>query len=447
MSKDTLIELRDGFNEVWSVFELNKFISNFFDKELPFVYVKGEVSNFVIASSGHWYFTLKDNQASVRVVMFKGYSSASVFMPKNGDQVQVYAKLSLYTPRGDYQLQATGIVISGTGNLHEQYLIIKNKLALEGLFEKARKRKIKTIPNSVGIITSLKAAALKDVIAVFKRRAPYVRLIVYPTPVQGENASYKIIEQLKVANKRLEVDTLLLVRGGGSLEDMWCFNNEDLARAISDSLIPTISGIGHDIDFTIADFVVDLHAPTPTAAAELACIAKKDLENKLYWCQNSISKSQTNLIRIFEQNLDRLSFRIISPGIILNRKKDRISYFLKLLSSTVKEPQFRYSKKLTILKNNLFNNKPTIDHYLNFIKSYIDKLYRIHKSIFLIKKNNLEHLESRLHLLSPDNVLLRGYSFVRNNDGKIVKSSKDLVYKQRLEIQFYDGKVDVLVDS
>ncbi|AFZ82771.1 exodeoxyribonuclease VII large subunit [Candidatus Kinetoplastidibacterium crithidiae] len=447
MSKDTLFELRDSFNEVWSVFELNKFISNFFDKELPFFYVKGEISNFVIASSGHWYFTLKDSQASVRVVMFKGYSSSVLFVPKNGDQVQVYAKLSLYTPRGDYQLQATGIIISGTGNLHEQYLMIKNRLALEGLFAKERKKSIKTIPNSVGIITSLKAAALKDVIAVFKRRAPYVRLIIYPAPVQGENSSHKIIEQLKIANRRLEVDTLLLVRGGGSLEDMWCFNNEDLARAISVSLIPIISGIGHDIDFTIADFVVDLHAPTPTAAAELACVAKKDLENKLYWCQTSISKSQTNLIRIFEQNLDKLSFRIISPEIILNRKKDIISYFFKLLSSMVKEPKSRYSQKITILKNNLLNNKPALDNYLSFINSYADKLFRIHRSILLFKKNSLGHLESRLHLLNPENVLLRGYSFVRSNDGKLVRSSKDLVYKQRLEIQFSDGKVDVLVDS
>ncbi|WBF65808.1 MAG: exodeoxyribonuclease VII large subunit [Candidatus Kinetoplastibacterium crithidii] len=447
MSKDKLFELRDSFNEVLSVFELNKFVSNFFEKELPFIYVKGEISNFIIASSGHWYFTLKDNQASVRVVMFKGYSSTVLFVPKNGDQVRVYAKLSLYTPRGDYQLQATGLVISGTGNLHEQYLMIKNRLALEGLFEKARKKNIKTIPSSVGIITSLKAAALKDVIAVFKRRAPHVKLIIYPTPVQGELSSYKIIEQLKIANKRSEVDTLLLVRGGGSLEDMWCFNNEDLARAISDSLIPIISGIGHDIDFTIADFVVDLHAPTPTAAAELACIAKKDLESKLYWYQNSIRKSQTNLMRIFEQNLDKLSFRIISPEIILNRKKDVVLYFLKLLSSMVKEPQFRYSKQITVLKNNLFNNKPTLDSYLNFIELSIDKLFRMQKSILFLKKKNLEHLESRLDLLNPDNILLRGYSFVRNNEGEIVKSSKGLVYKQRLEIQFSDGKVEVLVDS
>ncbi|MCD0506085.1 exodeoxyribonuclease VII large subunit, partial [Bordetella petrii] len=257
--------------DIMTVAQLNQAVGQLLDRNIPALWVRGEISNFTQAASGHWYFTLKDSRAAVRAVMFRSRASAVGFVPRAGDQVEVRARVSLYEPRGDYQLQADGMRRAGLGNLYEAFLRLKAQLADEGLFDPAAKRAPVALPRAIGVITSLHAAALRDVLSALARRAPQVPVIVYPAPVQGGDAAGRLAAQLQLANARQEVDTLLLVRGGGSIEDLWSFNDETLARLVAASAIPVISGVGHETDFTIVDFVADVRAPTPTAAAELAC--------------------------------------------------------------------------------------------------------------------------------------------------------------------------------
>ncbi len=244
-----------------SVSALNQAAARLLERNFPLTWVSGEVSNFTRAASGHWYFTLKDDAAQVRAVMFRGRAQHVGFTPKNGDKLEVRALVTLYTPRGDFQLNVEAIRRSGTGNLYEAFLKLKDKLNAEGLFSPERKRALPVFPRTIGIVTSPKAAALHDVLTSFARRAPHVKLIVYPTPVQGEGAGQKIAQTLATASRRAECDVLLLCRGGGSLEDLWAFNEEVVARAIVASTIPIICGVGHETDITIADFTADLRAP------------------------------------------------------------------------------------------------------------------------------------------------------------------------------------------
>ncbi|AGF46844.1 exodeoxyribonuclease VII large subunit [Candidatus Kinetoplastibacterium desouzaii TCC079E] len=444
--KNSFFEFDSSVKEIWTVADLNRFIGSLLDREVSYVLVKGEISNFIIATSGHWYFTLKDSHASVKVVMFKGQTSSIGFIPKDGDKVELYAKASLYIPRGDYQLQASRMRISGVGNLHEIYLLIKKRLFEEGLFDSCRKRSVNKNPSAIGVITSLKAAALNDVISSFKRRAPYVNLIIYPSPVQGEDAPIKLIEQLNIANRRKEVDTILIVRGGGSLEDLWAFNDEYLARAIGNSKIPIISGVGHDIDFTIVDFVADLRAPTPTAAAELASNSQLDMLNILQLYCNRMHKVQMKTIQTYQQRLDKLSFRISSPLNTLYSKKDKVLYLFKLLLSFVKESQSSSLQRVNLLKKSLIYKLPNISYYDDLVRSLYSRLQRSSKLLVVSKDSYLSSLVSRLNLLNHDNILLRGYALVVDKDGKIVKSSEALTNRQELEIQFYEDKLDVLVN-
>ena len=239
---------------------------------MPLTWVSGEISNFTRASSGHWYFTLKDNAAQVRAVMFRGRAQYADFQPREGDKVEVRALVTLYAPRGDYQLSVEAIRRAGVGNLYEAFLRLKAQLTQEGLFDPERKRALPVFPKTVGIVTSPQAAALRDILTALRRRAPHVNVILYPTPVQGDGAGNKIAQAIATAADRAECDVLLVCRGGGSIEDLWAFNEEIVARTIAHSPIPVIAGIGHETDFTIADFAADLRAATPTAAAEQAVL-------------------------------------------------------------------------------------------------------------------------------------------------------------------------------
>lgn len=262
----------DAFaRDVLSVAQLNQAVGQLLERNIPALWVRGEVSNFTQAASGHWYFTLKDARAAVRAVMFRGRAAAVGFVPRPGDEVEIRARVSLYEPRGDYQLQAEAMRRAGVGNLYEAFLLLKERLAAQGLFDPERKRTPPRLPRAIGVVTSLHAAALRDVLSALARRAPQVPVVIYPAAVQGAEAARALAAQVRAASQRAEVDTLLLVRGGGSIEDLWSFNDEELAYAVAECAMPVISGVGHETDFTIADFVADVRAPTPTAAAELAC--------------------------------------------------------------------------------------------------------------------------------------------------------------------------------
>jgi exodeoxyribonuclease VII large subunit len=256
--------------EILSVGDLNRAIAQSLEDRFDTIWVSGEISNFKAYDSGHWYFSLKDEEGQIRCVMFRGRNGQVGFMPQSGDLVEVSASLGMYVPRGDVQLTIQTLRRAGMGGLYEAFLKLKAKLAKEGLFDEDRKREIPSHPRSIGIITSPQAAALKDVLSTLARRAPHIPIVIYPTLVQGSDAPAGIISALKNAEKENAVDVILLVRGGGSIEDLWAFNDEQLAYAIAHSAIPVVSGVGHETDFTIADFVADLRAPTPTGAAELA---------------------------------------------------------------------------------------------------------------------------------------------------------------------------------
>ncbi|HEY1607671.1 MAG TPA: exodeoxyribonuclease VII large subunit, partial [Paraburkholderia sp.] len=258
-----------GGEVVVPVSALNRAIGAMLERSFPLAWVSGEVSNFTRAASGHWYFSIKDAQAQIRCVMFRGRAQYAEFVPREGDRIEVRALVTMYEPRGELQLNVEAVRRTGQGRLYEAFLRLKAQLEAEGLFDASRKRELPAHPRAIGIVTSMQAAALRDVLTTLCRRAPHVPVIVYPAPVQGAGSAEKLAAMIGTANARAEVDVLVLCRGGGSIEDLWSFNDEGLARAIAASAIPVVSGVGHETDFTIADFAADLRAPTPTGAAEL----------------------------------------------------------------------------------------------------------------------------------------------------------------------------------
>src|SRR5690625_2537944 len=247
-----------GPDRIWTVSELNRSVARALQQQFSRIWVRGEISNFTRAASGHWYFSIKDGTAMVRAVMFRSRAQASGLDPRVGDQFEFRAGVSIYEARGDYQLIVESMRRAGRGDLHEAFLRLKDKLAAEGLFDPESKRPLVTMPKAIGVVTSLAAAALRDVLTTLARRAPHIPVIVYPAPVQGAEAATQLVQAMQTALARNEVDTLLLVRGGGSIEDLWSFNNEALARLVAASPIPVISGVGHETDFTICDFVADM---------------------------------------------------------------------------------------------------------------------------------------------------------------------------------------------
>ncbi|MEF9943891.1 MAG: exodeoxyribonuclease VII large subunit, partial [Burkholderiaceae bacterium] len=276
-----------------TVSQLNRAVSGVLDRSFPSVWVRGEITNFTRAASGHWYFSLKDSAAQVRCVMFRGRNQLAGFNPREGDEIEARCNVGLYEPRGDFQLNVEFIRRSGLGQLYEEFLRLKNRLQAEGLFDAAGRRALPRLPMRIGIVTSPQAAALRDVLATLARRAPYAALVLYPVPVQGAGAGERIAAMLATASARAEVEVLLLVRGGGSIEDLWAFNEEVVARAIRAGRIPVVVGVGHESDVTIADFAADLRAPTPTAAAELVAPAVEDLLASL----NALADRSRRVIR------------------------------------------------------------------------------------------------------------------------------------------------------
>jgi exodeoxyribonuclease VII large subunit len=296
--------------QILTVGDLNRAIAASLEERFDTVLVSGEISNFKAYDSGHWYFSLKDEEGQIRCVMFRGRNGQVGFMPQSGDLVEVSANLGMYVPRGDIQLTIQSLRRAGMGGLYEAFLKLKAKLAKEGLFDADRKREIPSHPRSIGIITSPQAAALKDVLSTLARRAPHIPIVIYPTLVQGPDAPAGIIAALKSAEKENAVDVILLVRGGGSIEDLWAFNDEQLAYAIAASSIPIVSGVGHETDVTIADFVADLRAPTPTGAAELAAPRKDQMLQELEAVKQAMLQRVRQRVEREAQTLDQLALRL-----------------------------------------------------------------------------------------------------------------------------------------
>ncbi len=382
--------------QILTVSELNRLAREVLEQSFPLFWVSGEVSNFTKAASGHWYFSLKDSAAQVKCVMFKGRNAYCDFTPREGDKIEARCTVTLYEARGDFQLTVEFVQKAGLGALFEAFEKLKIKLEHEGLFDAAFKQAIPKFPKTIGIVTSKDAAALRDVLTTLKRRNPAINVIIYPTPVQGKGAAALIAKAIHTANKRAECDTLIICRGGGSMEDLWQFNEEVVARAIDDSAIPTISGVGHETDFTICDFVADVRAATPTAAAELACQNIEVLKSQLQTLWNRLARRMDIDLQAHSQTLDYLARRLISPMQQIDNKKTQINGLARRMGIGLQ----------------------------GMLKTHHQHVLRL--------KNSLQQL-------NPKNVLARGYSLVYDANGELVSNSQQLKLNEPVQITLHQG--------
>lgn len=395
------------------------------DVNLGQVFIKGEISNFKAHSRGHYYFTLKDETSRINAIMFASQTKTLKFMPEDGMKVLVTGKISVYEATGGYQIYVSDMIEDGVGNLYVAYEQLKRKLEKEGLFDTSKKKKIPRIPTKIGVITAPTGAAIRDILSTIKRRFPLTEVLLFPALVQGKEAASSIVSQIKNA-ENYDIDTLIVGRGGGSIEDMWCFNEEEVAYAIYNCKIPVISAVGHEIDFTIADFVADLRAPTPTGAAELAVPNEKDVLEYINQLKIRSQKVASNKIEFLNQKLKEITNKYIL--------KNPISIY------EVKEQQFdAIIEKLKFNIVNLYNFKEK--RYLNIKSSYIFK-----NPEKLIEKNTNKYLQvlSKLETLSPLLTIKRGYSIAKK-DGKVVTSCNDLKKDDKITIELKDGTVNSLV--
>lgn len=438
---------RNGVAPILSVTALNQAVARMLERSFPLTWVSGEISNFTKAASGHWYFTLKDEGAQVRSVMFKGRAQHAGFIPREGDKVEVRALVTLYAPRGDYQLNVEAIRRAGAGNLYEAFLRLKEKLNAEGLFDPDRKRPIPPFVRCIGVVTSLQAAALRDILTTLARRAPHVRVVIYPTPVQGEGAAEKIARAIQTASGRNECDVLLVCRGGGSIEDLWSFNDEGVARAIIAAAMPVISGVGHETDVTISDFTADLRAATPTAAAELAAIPRDDWLSFLNSHAADMTRAMRRQLAETSQTLDWLTRRLVSPATTIHHERLKLQNLQTRLmhATTIPLRQSRYT--LLHLHTRLSAQLPDTRRAK---VSLLEQARRCNNALIYQHKQNrvaLGALHAQLELLNPQRTLERGYAIVTNAKGTVLRAPKDLMPRQIVTIQLAQGIAQIGIDS
>jgi len=384
---------------VLSVSELLRSVRDTLERRFPLAWVKGELSNLSRAPSGHCYFTLKDRDAQVDCVMFRSRAAALDWEPRDGMQVEIRALPTLYEPRGRFQLTVEAMRRAGLGPLYERFLRLKEKLGAEGLFDPALKRELPEHPRAIGIVTSLAAAALRDVLTTLARRNPAIEVIVYPVPVQGEGAADRIATMLKRASRRAECEVLLLVRGGGSIEDLWPFNEEAVARAIRACNIPVVVGVGHETDFTIADFAADQRAPTPTAAAELVSPSRAALAARVAECARSLGREMARKLQYAAQRLDGMTRRLVHPAA-------RLRSYQQLMTQLSARLAFGFS-------------------------------HRVHRC-----QAHLAQLRATLVSLDPAAVLERGYSITYGASGEVIRDSKHVQNGERIKTRLARGEVE-----
>ena len=409
-----------NIDEIYSVSDYIKLCKNAIEKNIPQCFVQGEISNLSMPSSGHWYFSLKDKNSQVRCAFFRLNQRKIKFTPENGMSVIIRGATTLYPQRGDFQLIIQQMEPAGIGNLQLAFDQLKNKLRLEGLFDSANKKEIPSFPTKIGVISSSTGAVIKDIIKVLNSRYPLAKILLYDTVVQGENAHLKIIKALRAADRAKNCDVIILARGGGSLEDLWAFNEEELAREIYQCSTPIISSIGHETDTTIADFVSDLRAPTPSAAA---MSATPDLNTILYnasklkkYLYDSIKQS----IESKKNTLELLRLRIVNP-----------SQQLLLNAQNLEELEIRLLKQ----------NKTLIDDNKEKLKLSFAQLLTHSQNFIKLRQNELSNYGNSLNLLSPLNTLSRGYTMTQDNRGSIITSVKRIKLNEVISTKFHDGKV------
>jgi exodeoxyribonuclease VII large subunit len=432
--------LRFGRDErVIAVAELNRLARGVLESSFPLLWVAGEISNLTYAASGHVYFSLKDESAQVRCVMWRSRTQMLPLRLANGMNVEVRALVTLYESRGDYQLNIETLRHAGIGALYEAYARLKEKLEREGLFDAARKRPLPRFPRRVGIVTSLQAAALHDVLAALKRRAPHIPVVIHPAPVQGEDAARELAQAVCIAGRRGECDVLILCRGGGGIEDLWAFNEEVLARAIAACPIPIVSGVGHEADTTIADFAADRRAATPTAAAELVSAAYVEAAQHLARFAAGLRRALQRRLENLQQRLDLAARRLLPPSERLMRLRLAIDHSRVRLASAMRRRLDAAHAGLDRLRLRTAGARPqfarprqTADHFGRRMTGAIHRAHEQHRA-------RLDALQSHLVHLNPHQVLARGYSIVRDDRGRIVRTSDDIGIGMELRLQFGAG--------
>ena len=429
----------DSEPRVWSVGALCLAIADTLNARFNPVAVKGEISGFSRAASGHCYFNLKDESGQIRCAMFKRAASALGFMPKDGEMVELRGKLGVYEARGDLQLVVETMQRAGQGDLFAQFLKLKANLEAEGLFDPSRKRDIPAHPRAIGVITSLGAAALHDVVSALQRRVPHIPVIVAPASVQGINAPSELLQSLKrlvswqgteakastnVLGQPMVIDVILMVRGGGSMEDLWAFNDEALVRAVASCPIPIISGVGHETDFTLTDFVADLRAPTPTAAAEMVAMEGAQLLADCQLLQNALSDALTTSLDRMSQRLDWIANRLGRPS---NRLKDQTARLMRMHQSL----QYGFKSQVQAQKQMLSRHSEHLPRLLQ-------------QNLQLQHQRNL-NMGTRLGLLDPHLVLERGYAWLTDETGRALTHASDFQANQSVTASLADGQVNLQV--
>ncbi len=429
--------------------ELARSIAGFLERSFPAVWAAGEISNLTRAASGHWYFSLKDRDAQLRCVMFRSRAQAVDWSPREGDHVEARVVPGLYVPRGDFQLQVEQMRRSGAGALYEEYLRIKARLEAAGLFDAGRKRPLPAHPRAIGIVTSAQAAALRDVLATLRRRAPHVEIVVFPTPVQGADAPLRIVEAIAGAARWIEshrIDVLLLVRGGGSIEDLWAFNDERVAQAIAAALVPVVSGVGHETDVTIADFVADLRAPTPTAAAELASPDAAALRMRVAQRQARLARAMERRLDQAGQRVDDAIRRLRSPSQRLVDAQARLDALVRRMMRSATSTWTTGQRSWLHLSARLGQVRPSLARWSERTAAERDRLRRAMARRVDRAGQATSNLSSRLALLDPHGVLARGYAIVSDADGCIVRDATATSAGALLRIELARGALGVRVE-
>ena len=440
----------DNTQEIISVSEINKRAKSILEENFPFVWIQGEVSNFFSAASGHWYFSLKDESSEIRCAMFTNKNHHITFEPKDGDHLVLNGTLSIFEGRGQYQIIVEHIELAGEGALLKAFEELKKKLQLEGLFDDSIKRQLPAYPKNIAVVTSPDGAVIQDIINVLDRRSPFLDLTVVPTLVQGEKAAPLICDALNKVGKLKNIDVVILARGGGSIEDLWAFNNEEVAHAIVNCPTPLISAVGHETDFTISDFVSDLRAPTPSIAAEIISQPYSELIETLEGYQNYISRSVISQIDLQRTQITNLIKRIRHPGDKLREISQKLDYIeTTLIQNINQEISFKKNglnlKDLSLQQNSPQNKVKEAKVYLQNASKDLLKALKLE----IERKNTvLAEIVATLQAVSPLSVLSRGYSIISTEpDGKILSSSNQVEIGQSISAILSKGSIKAEIKS
>ena len=428
-----------------SVSELNALAKALLEDHLAGLWIAGEVSNLTRAASGHYYFSLKDSRAQVRCAMFKGAAMRLAKPLKEGDHIEVAGKISIYEARGEFQITVNEVRLKGLGQLYEAYERLKAQLQAEGAFAAERKKPLPARAQCIGIVTSLAAAALRDVVTTLKRRAPEIPVIVYPTAVQGAGSEFQIAQAIKTASQRAECDVLIVCRGGGSIEDLWAFNEEPVVRAIEACAIPVVSGVGHETDFTLADFVADVRAPTPTGAAELVSPNRQESLHRLAQAQGRLKTVLEQRYFDASQKLDWLARQIRHPRQKLDEQRTYIHKLAQTLSYSMTQNVRAHTARFERQTQALKHCRPDISVYRQDIDRFQTTLSHAFRQLLAHRRQSLNAQTALLEAVSPQQILERGFSVVKNTRGQVIRNADVLKQGQKLHITFADGETDVRV--